>query len=333
MTEFLDICYNAIKLQATAIPETLRNVGNRDIYTIKDKRLIFIGCGDSYAVGEYGKWAFLRANHDSIVLSASELQQVLLDEDSVVIGITASGRSLETIAALEYAQKNDAVTVALTDNEEGAACDCADHTWLTKSGVETYNTSPSAPTTAAMVYLLKLAVIEQAMPRTRIHNDIHMWEQEADDIVTWAESVGKQIAQLPNPGEMIYNVSEGANYVAAQLGMMKFNEYSLVKGTCALKEEFRHHYNLSIRGGEPVVFITDSPSNDRDVTYLRILVDTLKMRAYHLRTPSELHLESPLGQSIANTIALQMAAFYHASRHNPEMDKFKLPNAEAFKIY
>jgi glucosamine 6-phosphate synthetase-like amidotransferase/phosphosugar isomerase protein len=268
-----------------------------------------------------------------MVFSASELERVTLDENTVVIGITASGRSLETVAAMEYAQENGAVTVALTDNEEGTACNYADHTWLTKSGVDTYNTSPSAPTTAAMAYLLKLAVADQAMPRSRIHNDVVMWEQHADEVVSWAESVGKEIAQIPKPGEMIYHVSDGANYVAAQLGMMKFNEYSLVKGTSALREEFRHHYNLSIRGGEPVVFITDSPSNEKDETYLRVLADTLKMRAYHLSTPRELRLESSLGQSIANTIALQMAAFHNARTHNPEKDKFKLPHAEAFKIY
>ncbi len=333
MTEFLDICYNAIKLQATAIPETLRNVGSNDIYTIKDKRLIFVGCGDSYAVGEYGKWAFLRAHHDSLVFSSSELHQVPLDERVVVIGITASGRSLETIAALEYAQKNGATTVVLTDDREGTACDFTDHTWLTKSGVDTYNTSPSVPTTAAMAYLLKLAVTEQAMPRARIHNDMHVLEQQAENIVSWAEIVGREISQIPRPGEMVYHISEGPNYVAAQLGMMKFNEYSLVKGTSALREEFRHHYNLSIRGDEPVVLITDAPPSERDGTYLQILSETLKMRAYHLYSPSELYLESPLGQAIANTIALQMAAFHHALRNNPEMSKFKLPNAEAFKIY
>lgn len=333
MTEFLDTCYNTIKLQATAIPETLRNVGSKNIHTIKDKRLIFVGCGDSYAVGEYGKWAFVNTFHDSLVLSASELPQVPLDERVVVIGITASGRSLETISALEYAKQNDATTVVLTDNEKGAACDCADYTWLTKSGVDTYNTSPSAPTTAAMVYLLKLAVTEQAIPRTRIHNDVLVLEQQVENIVSWAEFVGREISQIPRPGEMVYHISEGPNYVAAQLGMMKFNEYSLVKGTSALREEFRHHYNLSIRGNEPVVLITDAPTSEWDGTYMQILSKTLKMRAYHLYCPSELHLESPLGQAIANTIALQMAAFHHALRNNPEMNKFKLPNAEAFKIY
>jgi hypothetical protein len=114
---------------------------------------------------------------------------------------------------------------------------------------------------------------------------------------------------------------------------MKFDEYSLVKGTTALREEFRHHYNISIRGDEPVVFITDSPSNEKDATYLRVLTDALEMRAYHLTTPHELYLESSLGQAIANSIALQMAAFHHVLKHNPEKEKFKLPHAEAFKIY
>lgn len=333
MTEFLDTCYNAIKLQATAIPDTLRNVKNSDVSILKDKRVIFTGCGDSYAVAEYGTLGFLTVFVNAISLSAPELHSIPLDENTVVVGITASGRSLATIAALEYAQENDATTVALTDNAEGAACDCADHTWLTKSGVSTYNTSPSAPTTTAMAYLLKLAVIKQAMPRTRIHNDSIMLESEMDNIVTWAESTGKKIAQLPKRDELLYLISEGPNYIAAQLGMMKFNEYSLVKGMSALREEFQHHYNLSIKGDEPAILIADTPMDEKDEGYLKVLSNTLKMRAQLLHCPRDLYLESSLGQSIANTIALQMAAFHFTLKHDPGKDKFKLPHAEAFKIY
>lgn len=333
MTEFLDTCYNAIKLQTTAIPDSIRNVKKNDISILKDKRLIFIGCGDSYAVAEYGKWAFLAVSGSPISLSPSELHNIPLDEQSIVVGITASGRSLTTIAAMEYAQENEATTIALTDNAEGAACDYADYTWLTKSGVDTYNTSPSAPTTAAMAYLLKLVVIKQALLHTHIHNDVNILENEADNVVTWAESAGKEIAQILKLGELVYLISEGPNYIASQLGMMKFNEYSLVKGTSALREEFRHHYNLSIEGDEPVVLVADSPTGEKDEIYMNGLSNTLKMRAHLLHCPDYLHLESPLGQSIANTIAVQMAAFHFALKHNPGMDKFKLPHAEAFKIY
>ncbi|MGY5852968.1 MAG: SIS domain-containing protein [Candidatus Thorarchaeota archaeon] len=333
MTEFLDVCYNAIKKQATAIPNTLEVVERDMLDALKKKRLVFTGCGDSYAVGEYGKWAFLAASRDSLVLSPPELPMVPLDEKSVVIGITASGRSLETVSAMKHARKKGAETIVLTDDAKGAAYDYADHIWLTKSGVETYNTSPSAPTTAAMAFLLKLAALERDNPHTYIGNDVHQLEYAADLMVVWAESVGKDIAKIPNVGDLLYMVSDGPNYVAAQLGMMKFNEYSLVKGTSALREEFRHHYNISIKHGDPMVLISNSPAGEKDELYISILSDILKMRPFHLFCPLDLELESPHGQAIANTIALQMAAFHFTLRNNPKMDKFKLPHAEAFKIY
>jgi len=333
MTEFLETCYNAIKLQAKAIPETLRYVKKDQLDILRKKRIIFTGCGDSYAVGDYGKWTFLAVSRDSLVVSPSELSKVHLDKNSIVVGITASGRSLETISALKYARKEKAETIVLTDNEKGAACEYADYVWLTKSGVETYNTSPSAPTTAAMAFLLKLVSFEWNDLHTYISNDIHQLEYAADRIITWAESTGKEIAKVPSVGDLFYLLSDGPNYVAAQLGMMKFNEYSLVKGTSALREEFRHHYNLSIEDGDPVILISDDQPNEEDKKYMSVLSDTLKMRTFHLYCSLELKLESPHGQAIANTIALQMAAFHHARIHNPAKDKFKAPNAEAFKIY
>ncbi|MFW9931227.1 MAG: SIS domain-containing protein [Candidatus Thorarchaeota archaeon] len=332
MTDFYDVIYNAINHQAQAIPDTLRNVRERDRHLIKGKQMIFTGCGDSYAVAEYGRWAFRPLGVDAIAVSPSELPRLPLD-DVMVIGITASGRSLETIAALEHAQSHGATTVVLTDDREGKAAEHADYIWETKSGVSTYNTSPSAPTTSAMAYLLKLAVLYEAMPRTKIHQDSVRLENAGNAIVTWAEQRGKEIAHLLKPGDLVYLISEGPNHVAAQLGMMKFNEYSIMKGTSALREEFRHHYNLSVKDDDPVLLITDAPTSELDSVYMSVLTDTLKMRSYHLYCPEALYLESPLGQTIANSIALQMASYHFAVTHDPEKKWFKLPHAEAFRIY
>ncbi len=325
--------YSSIKLQAEAIPATLRGVKRQDGHLVKGKRLIFTGCGDSYAVADYGKWAFMPLGFESISLSPSELHRVPLDENTVVIGITASGRSIETIAALEHAQNNDAATVVLTDDKDGKASDYAEYIWETKSGVSTYNTSPSSPTTSAMAYLLKLAALHQAMPRSRIHQDSVRLEKAGDKMIDWAEKTGKGIANLLKPGDLVYLVSEGENYVAAQLGMMKLNEYSILKGTSALREEFRHHYNLSVKDNDPVILISDFPTGDNDETYMKVLTDTLKLRSYHLYCPKDLYLESSLGQAIANTIVLQMAAYYVAISYDSKKEWFKLPHAEAFKIY
>ena len=57
------------------------------------------------------------------------------------------------------------------------------------------------------------------------------------------------------------------------------------------------------------------------------------MKSYHLYTDEKFNLRLPIVQAIPNIIALQMASYYTVLRFNPDMDWFKLPNVDAFKIY
>jgi fructoselysine-6-P-deglycase FrlB-like protein len=184
-----------------------------------------------------------------------------------------------------------------------------------------------------MAYLLKVASMKQAMPRSKLFEDAHHLENIGDSIIDWADSAGKEISQVVDPQRPLYLVAEGPNFVAAQIGMMKFNEYSIVKGFAALREDFQHHYNLSIKDDDRAIFICDAPVDDDDEKYLKVLTKTLNMQSYYLYTPKILPLASAFGQSIANSIALQMAAYYTTLRYNPEMSMFRQPNADAFKIY
>ena len=333
MTKFLDTCYDAIKKQEQAIPRSIDAVDETAVSSLEGKRqIILTGCGDSFAVAHYGKWAFLRIGYSALAVSPDEIDYLRLGKDSVVIGITASGRSLGTIEALQKARLQGAEIVVLTDNKDGTASQAADHIWTTESGVETYNTSPSAPTTAAMVYLLAVSSrIGEA--KGHLVQDISQLKNSAGNMISWAEKEGKTISQLTSPGVPIYLISEGPNHVATQVGMMKFNEYSVLKGISAVREEFRHHYNISVNDNDCAVLVTRSPINQSDHTYMKVLKESLRIRAYHLHIDDGLSLKLPLVQAIPNTIALQMAAYHTVLKFNPDKDSFKLPHAEAFKIY
>ncbi|MFW9961076.1 MAG: MurR/RpiR family transcriptional regulator [Candidatus Thorarchaeota archaeon] len=334
MTEFLNTCYDAIRKQEQAIPRTIDTVDETAAATIEEKeKIVLIGCGDSYAVADYGRWAFLRVGLNALYVSPDEIDYLHLDKDSVVIGITASGRSLATIESLKIAKSKGAAVVVLTDNRNGAASQEADYVWITKSGVETYNTSPSVPTTAAMAYLLAVSSQIDVGFDDGLHQSIEQLKGIGKTMMTWAEKEGTTISQLTSPNVPIYLISEGPNYVAAKIGMMKFNEYSILKGFAAIREDFRHHYNLSINDNENAVLITKSPVNSSDDVFMSVLKNSLKMRAYHLYTDEKLGLEHPLAQVIPNAIALQMAAYHSVLRFDPNKESFKLTHAEAFKIY
>ncbi|MHA2396417.1 MAG: SIS domain-containing protein [Candidatus Thorarchaeota archaeon] len=334
MTEFLDTCYDAIKKQEQAIPKTIDSVDAAASSVLKGmKQVVLVGSGDSYAAADYGRWAFLSVGLSAFIVSPDEIGHIRLGKDTVVIGISASGRSLVTIDALKKARSQNATCVVLTDNEDGNASREADHVWVTNSGVRTYNTSPQAPTTAAMAYLLAVSAGINDESEWTLDQDIEKLKSIGKEQVTWAEREGKAISQLTSPNVPIYLISEGPNHVAAQIGMMKFNEFSVLKGVAAIREEFRHHYVLSINKNDSAVLVTGGPADQSDDVYMKTLTDSLQMRAYHLHTSEELGLKLPLVQTISNTIALQMAAYHSVLKYDPEKDAFKQPNIDAFKIY
>jgi len=334
MTEFLDICYDSMKRQEQAIPKTIDAVDETAASIVEGKKqIILTGSGDSYAAAHYGKWAFLRVGLNALAISPDEIHNLCIDKDTVVIGISASGRSLVTIEALQKAKSEGATGVVLTDNKDGTASREADHVWVTKSGVTTYDTSPQATTTTAMVYLLAVSAGINKESKGGLEQDIEQLKSVVKELMIWAEREGIAISQLTSPNVPIYLMAEGPNHVATQIGMMKFNEFSVLPGIAVVKEEFRHHYVLSINNNDTAVLVTKSPVDSSNDSYLRALTESLKMRAYHLHTGESIGLQLPLVQTIPNAIALQMAAYHSVLKHDPDKDAFKQPNIDAFKIY
>jgi glucosamine 6-phosphate synthetase-like amidotransferase/phosphosugar isomerase protein len=334
VTDFYKTCYNAILSQRSSITDTMAGVDLDYANILRDaKRVIFLGCGDSFAVAEFGRWCMSAAGINCFCCSPEEIRHVPVREGTLVVGVTASGRSLVTIAALEYAREHRAATAVLTDAPDGAASKHADHVWTTKAGVSTYNTSPSSPTTTGMAYILQLLKELENIHGESLGQDLDRLRELGDQMIVWGEKEGKAIAELARKDRPLYFISEGPNHVAAQVGMMKFDEYSLVRGISAVKEEFRHHYNLAVKPGDCAVLITDCPASAADEVYLGVMKDTLKLAAHHLYVKADFELKTPLAQVIPNTIALQMAAYHNAVVLNPDKTEFLQPNASSFEIY
>ncbi len=314
-----------------AIPATMSAVSGEEGEALRHRRLIvFTGCGDSLAVAEFGARMLLQEGLNAIALSPPELLRVPIDGQCVVIGVTASGRSLSTLAAIEYAAECGATTIALTDNKEGRIVDRVEVVWLTRSGVESYNIIPTAPTTAAMAYLL--AVVSK-MSEERYQADVHVLSKNMSRVFEWAEREGRKISELITTNQTVYLISEGPHYVAAQLGMMKICESSMTLGVSVLREEFQHYGSLPTRAGDAAILITDSPPAKHDLRFLEILERILELRSYLLCLPDELEIRSPFAQVIPNVIALQTAVHNALTRTFPDKEWFRLPHAKAFEIY
>ena len=332
MTEFLDSCYDVIRIQERSIADTINSVDLKNVSDITGKQIVLIGAGDSYAVAEYGKWVLRSIGLDAISLSPPEIIHIPMDSNTVVIGVTASGRSLSTLDALQKTKTNGAKIIVLTDAPDGKAAEETSKLWVTKSSVDSYNVSPASPTTTAMAYLLTIASEMDSKLQQVLHGDVKQLSEIGKKMIDWAEHEGKIIAEIVTPGPPLYMISDGPNHVAAQIGMMKFNEFAVVKGFAALREDFCHHQNLSIDDEDQAVLISGQKSLD-DERYMNVLTEVLNMQAHHIHVPEEFGLKTALAQTIPNTIALQMGAHFAVRRYKPDMEWFRMPHAKAFKIY
>ncbi len=183
-----------------------------------------------------------------------------------------------------------------------------------------------------MAYLLAIASEMESKLQTNLQSDVKQLIKIGKKMIEWAEHEGKVIAKLVVPGPPLYIISDGPNHVAAQIGMMKFNEFAVVKGFAALREDFCHHQNLSINDEDQALLISGKEGSD-DKRYMKVLTEVLNMRAHHVHVPEGFCLKTALAQTIPNVIALQMGSHFTVRRYKSDMEWFRMPHAKAFRIY
>lgn len=106
----------------------------------KFRKLFFIGCGSSYYAALFGSWPLVRSSKVLVyALPSSELIfhfKDTIDNNSLVIGISRSGRTAETITALEVCKKKGAYTVGFSIEEESKMLDIVDEPVVLNIGGE-----------------------------------------------------------------------------------------------------------------------------------------------------------------------------------------------------
>ena len=100
-------------------------------FSTDPKRVQFIIAGGPKALG-----AAVEANEDSRELGAAEMAKRKPGKKDVVVGIAASGRTPFTVAAVQYARKRGAATVAVTCNADSLLEQAAEIAIITPVGPE-----------------------------------------------------------------------------------------------------------------------------------------------------------------------------------------------------
>ncbi len=299
-----------------------------------------VACGTSYYAGLVGKYIIEQICRIPVIVEiASEYRFFSTrNKSSLVIAITQSGETSDTLAALREAKNSGCKTLAITNVIGSTATRITNGYILTQSGPE-IGVAATKTFTSQIITLfltaLKIASIKNTLGSNDLYNYILRLKElpkQVRQILDNSDEI-KKIAKQIKDANSIFFIGRGINYPLSLEGALKLKEISYIHAEGFAAGELKHGPFALLTKDTPVVTIAT-----KDQTYNKVLANIGEIKArgpqviaiadetdteiekyadFVLRYPSNPTLLS----CIPITAILQLLAYHVASLRNCPIDK------------
>ncbi|KWZ79219.1 glutamine--fructose-6-phosphate transaminase (isomerizing) [Anaerococcus tetradius] len=263
-----------INEQASVINELIRlNIKNNDVVFDGDsfskeeiekfKRIYIVACGTAYHAGLIGKVAIEKLAKIPVICDlASEFRynDPFLDEDSLVIFISQSGETADSLKALRLAKEKKAKTLLITNTLASSMDREADRSIYCYAGPEIAVASTKAYTSQVLnLYLLaldfskKLGRIDDNYHKNIIEN-LREIPGKIDKILACDELIKGFAEEIKNQKSLFY-IGRGIDYATAIEAALKLKEVSYIHTEAFAAGELKHGTISLIEDKTPVIAI------------------------------------------------------------------------------
>jgi glucosamine--fructose-6-phosphate aminotransferase (isomerizing) len=239
----------------------------------KLRRIVIVACGTSYHAGLVGRYAieqWARIPVEMDIASEYRYRDPVVGPEDLVIGITQSGETADTLAAMRLARERGATVMALSNIMGSQATRDADTVLYTRAGLEigVAATKTFTAQTAAMYLLgLWLAQTRQAWPRTRIAEVVAELKSIPSKIgltLTSVEERVRAIARSHADRDFFLYLGRNIGLPVCLEGALKMKEISYIPTDAYAAGEMKHGPIALLDESTPVVCVaTDSPILDK----------------------------------------------------------------------
>ena len=268
---------NRIKLDETALDDdTLRSVS----------KVVVIACGTAAHAGLVAKYAIEHWTHlpvDVELASEFRYRDPIVGPDSLVIAISQSGETMDTLMALRHAKEQGARTLAICNTVGSTIPREADAVLYTYAGPEIAVASTKAFLTqiiAAYLVGLYLAQARSSMTTDEIHAVLTQLDDmpaEIDLVLDTTEAVKALARELVNSTSVLF-LGRHVGYPVALEGALKLKELAYMHAEGFAAGELKHGPIALIEDGVPVFVVVPSPIG-RPVLHDKIVSNIQEVRA------------------------------------------------------
>ncbi len=230
---------------------------------INARRIIIVACGTSWhaaLVGEYAIEELARIPVEVEYASEFRYRNPILCEQDVVIAISQSGETADTLAAIEMAKSRGATILGICNVVGSSIARATDAGSYTHAGPEIGVASTKAFTAQVTVLILIALILgnkKGTIPKSRFFQILHELDQipEKVELTLKSDPLIKEIAELYKDHRNFLYLGRGYNFPVALEGALKLKEISYIHAEGYPAAEMKHGPIALIDQEMPVVFI------------------------------------------------------------------------------
>ena len=305
-------------------------------------RIFMIACGSSYHVGVVSKYNWERLLRRPVEVSlASEFRysDPLVDEKSLVIVISQSGETLDTMAAMREAKRRGARTLAVVNVVGSSIAREADDVLYTWAGPEIAVATTKAYSTQLVLmdliglYLADLLGTVDRDEYDWILEDIQLLPEKMEQVLARLDDVQYFASRYFNHPSVFY-IGRNLDYAMGLEGSLKLKEISYIHSEAYASGELKHGTISLIEEGTLVVALgTYAPLFEKTMSNIVEVkargAEVLAVTTERFRASMEKAADGtvavpdthPILQPSLGVVPLQLFAYYVALQRGCDIDK------------
>ena len=305
------------------------------------QQIFMVACGTAFNAARVGRVAIERLTQIPVhteIASEFRYSEPRVDSHTLMIFVSQSGETADTLAALRYAKSKGAKILSITNVLGSSLARESDYALYTWAGPEVAVASTKAYTT--QILALVMLALDIAMKMERISGaDYQEVLEEMGRLPKKINSILDHVASAKEIGELIkdkiscFYIGRGADYQTAQEGALKLKEISYIYTEAFAAGELKHGTIALIEEGTPVIALAT-----QDYLRNKMISNILEVKArgaqvYAITTEGDEELEKVANQviyiphtldilqGILAVIPTQLIAYYTSVAKNLDVDK------------
>ena len=270
--------------QADAVAETLAGrvgetgvdlgeIGISDEFLRDVRRIVIVACGTSYHAGLVGRYAiewWSRVPVEMDIASEFRYRNPVLGDRDLVIGISQSGETADTLAAMRLARERGAKVLAVTNIMGSQATRDADGVIFTRAGLEIgVAATKTFVAQVAVMYLFALELAQvhgtlEADVLRRLCAELRELPRRISELLERVETPIRAIAEHWQDAGFFLYLGRHVGLSVCLEGALKLKEISYIPTDAYAAGEMKHGPIALLDENTPVVCVaTDSPVLDK----------------------------------------------------------------------